>query len=121
MQQTVGKDVAALGIGAQLDFIDGEEIDIDIARHGLDGRYPIARPLRFDLFFARDERDFVGSNARFDLVVDFAREQPQRQTDHAAFVTQHAFDGEMRLARIGRAQHRSNVANTGLKLAPHGG
>ena len=39
------------------------------------------------------------------LVVDLARQQPQRQPDHAGRMRQHALDGEMGLAGIGRAQH----------------
>ena len=41
--------------------------------------HPIARPLRLDLFLARDQRDLVGADARRDLVVDLARQEPQRQ------------------------------------------
>ena len=43
MKQPVGEDMAALEIGAQLDFVDGEKRDIEIERHRLDGRDPVAR------------------------------------------------------------------------------
>ena len=37
MQQPVGEDVAALGIGAELDFVDGEERPTSrVDRHRLD-------------------------------------------------------------------------------------
>ena len=43
VQQAIGEDVAALGIGGELDFVDREEVDVDVARHRLDGGHPIAR------------------------------------------------------------------------------
>ena len=43
-------------------------------------------------------------------VVYLAREQAQGQTDHAALIGQHAFHGEMRFARIGRAQYDTQVS-----------
>ena len=49
VEQTIGKDVAAIEVRAQLDFIDRDEADIDVAWHRLDGRDPIARTRRLDL------------------------------------------------------------------------
>ena len=43
MEQPVGEDMAALEIGGELDLVDGEEGDIDVGRHGLDGADPEAR------------------------------------------------------------------------------
>ena len=57
MQQAMGKDMAALGIGAELDFIDGEKFDLAIERHRLDRADEILRPRRDDLFLAGDQRD----------------------------------------------------------------
>jgi len=37
-----------------------------------------------------------------DLVVDLARQEAQRQADHAGFVRQHTVDGEMGFAGVGR-------------------
>ena len=56
-----------------------------------------------------------------DTVVIFAREQAQRKADHAAGVAQHAFDCQMRLAGIGRPEHRGDppgdlVQRHGLKI-----
>jgi len=119
MQQPVRKDVAALGIGGQLHFVDCEEIDIDLARHRLDRRHPETRALRFYLFLARDQRDFVEPDAIADLVVDFARQQPQRQADHACLMVEHALDGQMRLSSIGRAQNRRDMADAGVKIKSH--
>src|SRR3546814_4746036 len=35
VQQAVGEDVSALGVGAELDLVDGEEGDRPVDRHGL--------------------------------------------------------------------------------------
>ena len=65
---------------------------------------------RLDLLFAGDERDLVGADAGGDLVVDLAREQAQRQADDADVVAEHALDGEMGLAGVGRPEHRRHAA-----------
>ena len=57
IEHAVGEDVAALEIGAELDFVDGEEGDVEIARHRLDGGDPEARVRRLDLLLAGDQRD----------------------------------------------------------------
>ena len=62
VQHAVGEDVAAVEIGGELDFVDGEEGDVEIARHGLDGGDPEARIRRLDLFLAGDQRDGVGAD-----------------------------------------------------------
>jgi Thiolase, N-terminal domain. len=36
VQQAVGEDVAALGVGAELDLVDRQELDLAPQRHGLD-------------------------------------------------------------------------------------
>jgi hypothetical protein len=95
------------------------EIDIDVARHGFDRRHPIARPLGLDLFLARDERNLVGADAGSDLVVDLARQETQRQADHAALVAEHALDCEMRLAGVGWPEHRRDVADARFQVAGH--
>src|SRR6185369_14293439 len=69
----------------------------------------------FDLLLAGDERDVVGADAIDDLVVDLAREQPQRQPDHAAGMAEHPLDGEMRLAGIGRTEHRRDAGAAGAR------
>ena len=40
VEHAVGEDMAALEIGAELDLVDGDERDVEIARHRLDGRRP---------------------------------------------------------------------------------
>ena len=53
----------------------------------------------------------AGADAGDDLVVDLAREQPERQPDDADVMRQHALDGEMGLAGIGRAEHGGDAAS----------
>ena len=45
VQQPVGEDVAAVGVGAKLDLVDGDELGGAVERHGFDGAgEPSARP-----------------------------------------------------------------------------
>ena len=81
VQHAVGEDVAALEIGGELDFVDGKERHVEIARHRLDGRDPEARVGRLDLLLAGDQRDRVGAHPFDRAVVDLARQEPQRQAD----------------------------------------
>ena len=106
MQQPIGEDVTALVVGRELHFVHGYEIHLARERHGLGGAHPIVRTARHPLFFPRDQRDAVLTDAQADAVVHLARQQPQRQPQHAAFVLQHALHGAVRLAGIGRAEQR---------------
>ena len=40
IEHAVGEDVAAVEIGAELDFVDRQERHVEIARHGFDGARP---------------------------------------------------------------------------------
>ncbi len=83
VQHAVGEDVSALEIGSELDFVDGEERNVEVARHGLDGGDPEARVRRLDLLLAGDERHRVGADPLDRAVVNFACQEPQWQADHA--------------------------------------
>ncbi len=107
------------GSAGELDFVDGQEVHVHVARHGLDGGHPVAGALGLDLLLAGDERDLVGADAGRDLVVDLARQQPQRQADHAALVTEHALDGEMRFAGVGGAENGGHIADARFEIARH--
>jgi hypothetical protein len=74
VQDAIGEDMAALEIGRDLDFIDGEKRHVEIPRHRLHGGDPVARLRRLDLLFARDQRDGVDADPVDDLVVDLARQ-----------------------------------------------
>ena len=113
MEQPVGEDVAAVEVGGELDLVHGQEIGPHVARHGFDRAHVIARVLRLDLLLARDQRHAARADARHDLVVDLASEQPQRQADEPALMAQHALDGEMGLASVGRPKHGIDVPGMG--------
>jgi len=105
VQQTMGEDMAALGVGDELDLVDGEEFDAPFQRHSLDRADPIGGLGGDDLLLAGDERDMPLATRLHHPVVDFARQQPKRQPDHARSETQHPLDRQMRLAGVGRAEH----------------
>lgn len=104
VQDAIGEDMPAFEIGCDLDFVDGEKTDVDIARHRLDGGDPVARIFRLDLLFAGDQRDRFNAGAIRDLVVDLARQEPQRQADDPGRMRQHPLDRQMRLAGVGRPE-----------------
>ena len=121
VQDAVGEDVSALEIGGELDFVDRHESRIEIARHRLDGRDPEARIGGLDLLFAGDQRDRVRADPVGDLVVDLAREQAQRQPDHAGGMREHPLDREMGLAGIGRAEHGGDASAAVASVASNAG
>ena len=120
MQDAVGEDMAALQIGGDLDFIDREKRHVEIARHRLHGGDPEPRLRRFDLLFAGDQRDGIHARAIGDLVVDLAREQPQRQADDAGGMRKHPLDRKMGLAGVGGAEHRGDAAAWGPAVGKRG-
>ena len=109
VQDAVGEDMAALKVGGELDFVDGKERHIEVGRHRLDGRDPEARIGRFDFFLAGHERDRIRADPLNRLVVNFARQQPQRQANQAGRMRQHSLDGEMGLAGISRTEHSGDA------------
>ena len=110
MEQPLGEDVAALAIGGELDLVDGDEIGLEIERHRLDGADIEAGRGRLDLLLARDQRHLARADARHDLVVDLAGEEPERQPDDADLMREQALDGEMGLAGIGRPENGRDAA-----------
>ncbi|CAH0304574.1 hypothetical protein ROS9278_04677 [Roseomonas sp. CECT 9278] len=104
MQQPVGEDMPAIGIGTELDFIDREEFDRAVERHGL---HRAGEPLRLgrdDLLLAGDQRDVALALLRHHAVVVLARQQAQREADDAGGMREQSLDREMRLAGIGGAE-----------------
>ena len=110
VQQPVGEDMAAVEIGAKLNFVHRHESEVEVTRHRLDGRDPVARRFRLDFFLAGDERDRSRAGLFDHAVIDLAREQPQRQADHPAGMGKHPLDGVMRLAGIGRPEQHVHAA-----------
>jgi hypothetical protein len=101
MEKPVGEDMAAIGVGSELDFVDRQKIDAAVERHRFDGAEKIARAGRHDLFLARDQRRMLAADQAADAVVILSRQQPQRKTHHAGAVAQHPLDREMGLAGVG--------------------
>ena len=74
-QQPVGEHMPAFGIGAELDFVDGHEIGAHALGH------------------------------RLDRVIDLARQQTQRQTDHTGAMAQHPLNRVMGFTCVCRAKY----------------
>ena len=110
VQYPVGEEMAALGVGCHLHLVDGEKRDWPLDRHRFDGADEIARAGRGDLFLAGDQRHLVDALDRHDAVVVLARQQAQREADHARRVAKHALDREIGLTGIGRAENRGQAA-----------
>src|SRR5262249_40352552 len=113
VEHAVGEDMAALEVGGELHLVDGEKGDVEVAWHGLDGGDPIAWAGWLDLLLAGDERDRLRAHARRDLVVDLARQEPQRQPDDSGGMTEHALDREMSFTGVGRPKHRRDAGGGG--------
>src|SRR6266516_4517307 len=89
VEHAIGEDVTALEIGAELHLVNGQEGNVEVARHGLDGGDPIARARWLDLLLAGDEGDRIRAPTRLDLVVDLARQQSPRPPDDAGRMRAH--------------------------------
>jgi hypothetical protein len=87
-------------------WISAGKVRLAIDQHRLDSTHPVARGARNALFLAGDQGNRRLTELGGDAIVDFPREQPQRQSDHAAVVLQHALHGPVRLARVGGAEQR---------------
>ena len=103
-EQAVGEDMAALGIGAELDLVDADEGDVAVDRQRLHRPEQIARARRHDPLFARHQRDLGRPLDRDHAVVNLAREQAQREADHAARMGGQTLDRQMGFAGVGGAK-----------------
>ena len=105
--------MAAFRVGAKLDFIDRQKLDLAIERHRLDCADEILRPERDDLFFAGDQSHAARAAHLDDAIIDFARQQPQRQPDHAGGEAQHALNRQVSLAGVGGAENGHKTRGRG--------
>ncbi len=114
VEQPVGENVPAFAIRRELRFVERHEgATTAIARHGLRRAEEIARIGRLDPFLAGDERAGSFALDRADLVIDLARQQPQREAYGAGGMAAHPLDGEMGLAGVGRAENGAQATVRG--------
>ncbi len=113
VQQPLGEHMAALGVGAQLDLVHRQELHRQRQGHGLHRAHPVVRPRRDDLLLAGDQGHRAGAPQLGDAVIDLARQEAQRQADHAGGVAQHAFDRQMGFTRVGRSEDRDEARGRG--------
>ena len=120
VQQALGEHVATVGIGAKLDLVDRDELDIAVERHRL---HRAGEPFgvgRDDLFLPRNQGDAPRTFAGDHAIVVLPREQAQREADDAGGVAEHPLHGKMRLAGIRRTEDGLHAGGeTGIQ-AVHG-
>ena len=111
IEQSVGEDMAAFAIGADLRFVQRHECRTRaVARHRFGGAAHVARTLRLDSLLPGNQRDRIVALDCPDAVVDLAREQAQRKAHAAARMRRHALDRQMRLTGIGGSEDRLDRA-----------
>ena len=96
--------MAALGIGAELRFVDADEGDVTLDRQRFHRAEQIAGVGRDDPLLAGDQRDLRRPLDRDDAVVNFARQQAERKADHAARMGGQTLDRQMGFAGVGGAK-----------------
>ena len=109
IEQSVGEYMATLAVGSELRFVERDEGEIAIDRHGFGSAQQPAGVLGFDPLFAGDERDPVLSLDRADAIVDLSSEQAQRKADGAAGMAAEPLDSEVRLPGVRRSEHGLDV------------
>ncbi len=75
VQQAVGENVAAVGVGTELNLVHRDELGAAVERHRFHRAGEPARLGGQDLFLPGDEGDVAGALSRHHAVVIFAREQ----------------------------------------------
>ncbi len=120
-KHSVGEDVAALGVDAELGLVDRRERELigerafgwtvvppGPNRHRFRRAEDVARVGRDDPLLAGQQRDLLLALQGDHPLVDLAREQAQREADHARGMGAHPFDGEIGLAGVGRTEDGPN-------------
>ena len=122
VEQPVGEDVPALGIGGELRLVERDESRGAAAaparlvrafspnRHRLGRAQQVAGIGGLDPLLAGDQRDLALALDRADLVVDLARQQAQREADRPARMATHPLDRQVGLAGIGRTENGAHPA-----------
>src|SRR6202023_4023878 len=86
IEHAIGKYVSALKVCRELHLIYSKECDVEIPRHCLHGRHPVARILRLDLFLAGNKGHYIGAGTLRDLVVDLTGKQSQGKSDNPGYL-----------------------------------
>ena len=120
VQQPVGEDVPPLGVGGELNLVDGEEVDGPVEGHRLDRAHPVAGGGRHPLLLPGDQRDRLLAGPHREGVVDLPGEQAQGKPDHAGAVLEQPRDRAMGLAGVGRAEQGDQRGARRRKLDRHG-
>ena len=118
MQQAVGEYMPALAVCAQLRLVDPDKRQMRRKRHRFHRAQLPARIWGLDPLLAGDQRHILAALDRDDPFINLARKQPQRKADHAGRMRAQPFDRQVRLAGIGRAQHRLHMAVCAACLGP---
>ena len=105
VQQAVGENMAAVGVGAKLDFVHRDELDAAVQRHCLDRAGEVAGAWGDDFFLASDQSDILHALAEHHAVIVFAGQETQRKTDDAGGVAKQTLDRQVSLAGVGRPEH----------------
>ena len=108
--------MSAFRVSAQLGLVQRDEGEILFRagfpaagdRHGFGGAKKIARAWRNDLFLASDQRDQLFALDGHHPIINFARQQTQGKTHHAAGMAAHPLYSQMGLACVGWPQDGSD-------------
>ena len=95
----------AFAVSDHLNLVDRQKIDHPVDRHRFHRAEEVLCPGRNDLFLACNQRHQVSALLGDHALIIFTGQQAQRKTNHAGAVTEHSFDRQMRLTRVGRPKH----------------
>ena len=118
MKHPIGKDMPALGICTELDFIDSDKFRADILGHRLDGANPIFRLGRHNPLFACDQCHIERAAGFDDFVIHFFGQQPQRKAHHARAISKHPLNRIMRFTRVGWPQNCNDFRHQSYPFQP---
>ena len=118
MQQPVVKDMAALPVTAELNFVDSQKIHEPVNRHGFHRADKKPGMRRKYLFLASDQSDSIFSLNGNNAIIILPGQKTQRKTDHSGGMGKHPFNGKVGLASVGRPKHSGDPAV--LENATHG-
>ena len=105
MHQAIRKNMAALWVGAKLNFINSDKIRAHSLGHCFNCTDPILRSGWYNALFTRDKSHNRGASCSNNFIINFARQKPQRKADNTGFMAQHTLYSIMGFAGICWTQH----------------